>query len=214
MKKVTAMLINVQQINARLETLDFDLDRNFNVEVCNEEKAMLIDILNWMTQHDMHEMVFKRASDVLGVHNALFHNSALVRERQMIIMQGVPGAGKTEVAKLLASSIGARIVSNNDHMVDTEGNYVFDPSRLQEVADKCFDDAENFVKEGWSVIVDNTNIDYREAGSYIELAMNNGYRVQIIRCERSSVECVTENIHNVPDHTIFRRHSMMKSLVN
>lgn len=208
------MRITISDIQSRLETIDFDISRDFETEKRTEEKANLVDILNWMIQHDMLDMVFNKASTVEGVHNCLFNNSALVRDRQLIVMQGVPGAGKSEVAKILALGIGAKIVSNNDYMVDNDGRYRFDPKRLEEVANKCYAEAKKNIEEGWSVIVDNTNVDYREAGSFIELGLENGYRIQIVRCDRSAAECVEENIHGVPSDTIFRRHGMMKCLVN
>lgn len=207
------MLVNIKDIQSRLETVDYDISRNVEVEKRTEEKANLVDILNWMIQHEMTELVIK-ASTLEEIHAKLFNKSALVRERQMIIMQGVPGAGKSEVARILALGIGAKIVSNNDHMVDEIGRYSFNPKRLEEVADKCYAEAVKHVSEGWSVIVDNTNVDIREAGSFIELGLENGYRIQVIRCERSAGECVEENIHGVPEETIFRRHGMMKCLVD
>lgn len=208
------MRITIPDIQSRLETIDFDISRDYETEKRVDEKANLVDILNWMIQHDMHDIVFKKASSVEEVHECMFGNSALVRERQMIIMQGVPGAGKSEIARILALGIGAKIVSNNDYMVDNEGRYRFDPKRLEEVADKCYAEAKKNIEEGWSVIVDNTNVDYREAGSFIELGLENGYRVQVVRCDRSAAECVEENIHNVPADTIFRRHGMMKCIVD
>ena len=135
-------------------------------------------------------------------------------EKQMIIMQGVAGSGKSEIAKMFEEYLGALVCSNNDHMVDEEGNYCFDPSRLKEVADKCYHHAVMAVKQEFQfIVIDNTNCMYREAEQYIKLGMENGYRIQVVRTERSSSECISENIHNVPEHTILRRHSMMESLV-
>lgn len=202
-----------------IESADYDIDRNVNVDAATDTKSMAIDVMNWMNAHGLSEMNInyndEKHNALEGTWSKLFgNNSNIMIEKQMIIMQGVPGSGKTQIARLIASGINARVVSNNDFMVDENGEYEFDASRLEEVADRCYEAAEKFVEEGWSVVVDNTNVNFQEAGSFIELGMNNGYRIQIVRTDRSFQECVSENIHNVPDHTIMRRHKMMQGLVD
>lgn len=103
-------------------------------------------------------------------------------EKIMIIMRGVPNSGKTYQAKLLCEGDETKIFSTDDFFERQEGGY-----RANWAGDKLYG-AHKWnerrvlaaLKEGITpVIVDNTNLRVKDARPYHEMALANGYEVQI-----------------------------------
>jgi broad-specificity NMP kinase len=172
----------------------------------------------------MSQVVFKNTSRnpvpslverLCIAHLSLFgETSNLMEERQMILMQGVPGSGKSSIAGILASHINAMVVSNNDYMVDDNNKYCFDPKMIPVSIEKCQNKAVEYVEAGWNLIVDNVNAEGFTVDFYLELAEKYDYRVMVIRTSRSARECCGENIHRVPANSIFNMHSKLSELMN
>jgi predicted kinase len=112
----------------------------------------------------------------------------------MHIVRGVPGSGKTTFAKKLWSwNVGDYFWEADMFMVDVDGNYVFDGSRLKECHANCFAAVSRDVSERRDVIVSNTFIRKWEMENYLELAKANGYRVMVWRMMNRF-----DNVHGVP----------------
>lgn len=113
----------------------------------------------------------------------------------LYIIRGLPGSGKTTLANRLA-----KWVCEADHyMVDADGNYAFDPSRLGECHDACYKEVKAGLARGETVAVSNTFTRRWEFNRYIELAQTMGVRWQVITCHGD-----WGNIHGVPPEAIKR----------
>lgn len=117
----------------------------------------------------------------------------------MYLIRGVPGSGKTTLAKTIYFNLREKgkkpFHSEADFfMTDDVGNYRFDPTKLTSCHDLCFKVVKEGVFFGVPVIVSNTFVRRWEMKRYESLAKSHGYDIQEIICRGSF-----DNIHNVPD---------------
>lgn len=96
--------------------------------------------------------------------------------RNLFILRGVPGAGKSTLAKILAGN-GGTICSADDYFMEN-GAYVFRPTELPRAHAQCQMMCERAMKDGNStIIVDNVNAAEEHMDPYRRLADRFGYRV-------------------------------------
>lgn len=133
-------------------------------------------------------------------------------EKELILMRGVSGSGKSFKAKQLAGEKGF-ICSADDFFIEKgEGEYAFDPSLLGQAHKQCQDRAMTALKQGNSpIIIDNTNTrlwEMKKLKPIIQLAQSLGYNVRIEEPEtewwksRNIDEMVNKNSHGVPREAI------------
>lgn len=132
----------------------------------------------------------------------------------LILMRGVPGCGKSYLAKEIlkyAVSENANprdhIYSADDFFTDSRGRYMYDRNKIP----LAHEDTQKKVREragqGWSpLIVDNTNVKLWEMMPYVTSAVQNGYYVEIIQpmtpwC-KSAGKLAQKNSHGVPRERI------------
>jgi predicted ABC-type ATPase len=74
--------------------------------------------------------------------------------KMFYIIRGVPGSGKSTLARKLAPNAAFEA---DTYMVDSDGNYAFDPKKLSEVHQKCYEAVRNALLNGTeNVAVANT----------------------------------------------------------
>lgn len=115
----------------------------------------------------------------------------------LLILRGLPGAEKSTFASYLKKMYGFKVVEADMFMVDEEGKYKFDPSRLKECHQKCRDLVKQYLMEGENIVVSNTSTQRWEMEPYIEMGTKAHYIVKehVLRTNFG-------NIHGVPEEKI------------
>ena len=119
------------------------------------------------------------------------------------IMRGIPGSGKSTVAKKLKGEDGV-IHSADALFLNENGDYVFNRNKLKFNHEQNFDDFKSSIKNGQEkVIVDNTNITEREYKRYAEYAQEHGYIVSYVVMPHIPAKVAAErNLHQCSEEII------------
>lgn len=116
--------------------------------------------------------------------------------RQVVIMRGIPGSGKTTLHK--SRYPGAAVVSA-DHFFERGGKYEFDPTKIGDAHRTCLRDFLAELERGTDlVVVDNTNTSLIECAPYIAVAQARHYDVSVIECCCFADIAANRNTHGVP----------------
>ena len=154
-----------------------------------------------MFKHD--QLYFTVDDAIRDIKNAV--NSPM---HTVVILRGVPGSGKSTVAKKIKEVFTDHevvICSADDYFLTSAGEYIFDPSRLPEVHHSCLEKFKRAIAQDGHkriVIVDNTNSTFREYSKY-----NSGLPTFIIElfCKKDDLpKYAARNLHQVPLEVIER----------
>jgi NEDD4-binding protein 2 len=135
-------------------------------------------------------------------------------DKELIIMRGTSGSGKSFKAKQLAGETGV-ICSADDFFIEKgKGEYAFDPSFLGQAHQQCQNRSLEALKQGNSpVIIDNTNTrlwEMKKLKPIIQYAQSLGYSVKIEEPDsewwksKDIDEMTRRNSHGVPREAVER----------
>ena len=97
--------------------------------------------------------------------------------KQLILMRGISGSGKSTVAKKLVGN--GKIFSTDDFFMQ-DGKYNFDVSKIGHYHKLNQERTEEAMKNGISpIVIDNTMTQAWEGAEYVKLADKYGYSVKI-----------------------------------
>jgi len=117
--------------------------------------------------------------------------------KQLILLRGLPGSGKSTVAKLFDKALHFEA---DMYFLDADGNYQFDASKIKNAHNWCRHSVMDAMKEGHPiVVVSNTFTQEWEMEVYYLLAEELGYRVTSMIVENRHEG---KNIHGCPDDKI------------
>jgi len=115
--------------------------------------------------------------------------------KQLILLRGLPGSGKSTFANLLG---GIHVEADQYFMQD--GEYKFDASKLKQAHNWCKLRVEHSMEDGADKItVSNTFTQEWEMDAYFELAEKYGYQTSCLIVENRHD---SKNIHGCPDDKI------------
>lgn len=122
-------------------------------------------------------------------------------KKNVVIVRGVAGSGKSTFADLLAKGQGGKIVEADKYAY--KGNeYVWKAEELPTYHKLAMAEFENHLKNGEDlVIVSNVSAKWKDFKFYYNKAVEYGYQVTSLVVENRNN---TKSIHNVPDETIQR----------
>ncbi|KAI2656367.1 NEDD4-binding protein 2-like 2 [Labeo rohita] len=125
----------------------------------------------------------------------------------IIMLWGVPGSGKSTLGRELLSTGPSGVILSTDDYFFQDNRYEFDSALLGDAHDWNQKRAEQAMLEGRSpIIIDNTNVKAWEMKPYVEMALDNGYRVDFLepdtRWKYDPAQLEKRNKHGVPRETI------------
>lgn len=126
--------------------------------------------------------------------------------RKMILMRGVPGSGKSFLAKRLAGRLGGKIYSADD-MLMTGEEYVW-TSPLVYTAHQIVQQLVKLamIRNEKVIIIDNTNIRPRQARPYVELAVKHAYEIEVreptTHWRHDVQELLARGTHSIPQEVL------------
>jgi len=117
--------------------------------------------------------------------------------QKLIIIRGIPGSGKTTLAQQLAP---LHYYEADQWMVDADGNYDFDASRLHYAHSKCRQAVIGALNDGVeTVVVSNTFTRRKEFLPYVKIAKRRGCDVEIVVATGNY-----QNVHGAPEEVVQR----------
>ena len=115
-------------------------------------------------------------------------------KQQLILVRGLPGSGKSTIAKNIEKDSGDWIHLETDMFwYDPDGNYNFDYTRLKESHQWCQNATKTYLEDYFNVVVSNTFTTKKEMIPYFEIAKQFNIIPNIIIATGNF-----GNIHNVP----------------
>lgn len=143
--------------------------------------------------------------------------------RKCYIMRGYPASGKSTLAhEIKSKNENTEIVSADDFWMH-DGKYLFDVKLLPKAHEECFEKFKKFVRNGTNVIIDNTNLRYKDIQKYIDhLVRNNNlndfiYSIEFLEVSFNNIETAIKHRQNqtsgknIPES---RMREMFKSFKN
>ena len=116
--------------------------------------------------------------------------------KTLILLRGLPGAGKSTFAKTL----GGIILEADQYFIDpATQEYKFDGSKLKDAHMDCQNKCAEWMKVGYQITVSNTFTQEWEMEAYYKLAEQYGYRVYSLIVENRHGGI---NEHGVPEEKL------------
>jgi predicted kinase len=118
-----------------------------------------------------------------------------VMEKELFLLRGLPGAGKTTLAKSLVKKDFCHKEADM-FFVDRDGNYRFEPLKIKDAHQWCQEEIDFLMRlEHSPIVVSNTFTQEWEMDPYYKLAEQHGYRVYSLVVENRHMGV---NQHGVP----------------
>lgn len=122
-------------------------------------------------------------------------------KRVLYIVRGLPGAGKSTIARMIAMQEGAGFYEA-DMYFDTPEGYKFDPQLLPTAHKWCQDAARHdMIMSRRAIVVANTCVRPWEMEPYIKMASEYRYHVQVVTVQAygaDAADLAERTVHGVP----------------
>lgn len=129
----------------------------------------------------------------------------MTAEVELLLIRGLPGSGKTTMAKKYAQL--GYVHCEADHYFEVDGVYRFDGSKLRAAHDDCLRRAVAAMDAGHSVVVANTFTRRWEMEPYLKAAKRRGVKARIIEATGNWA-----NAHGVPAEAVERMRARWETI--
>jgi len=121
--------------------------------------------------------------------------------KSLILLRGLPGSGKTSLARILNEEGKYPVLSIDDYFTNTEtGAYKFEFEKNHLAYKSCEERTKALMKKGLKkIFLDNTFTLEWEMEPYFRMAAEFGYRVFVITIENRHGG---KNIHNISNEQL------------
>jgi tRNA uridine 5-carbamoylmethylation protein Kti12 len=139
-------------------------------------------------------------------------------DRLVIILQGIPGSGKSTHGRSLLGAaceagFTAEMFSADDYFVRADGSYKYDPAKIGDAHHACFRQFMSAIlAETNLVIVDNTNTNEAQITPYLFAAESYGYEVALHWIVCDPIVAARRCTHGVPEETILRMAARLQAM--
>ncbi|MEF1309108.1 ATP-binding protein [Vibrio mytili] len=116
---------------------------------------------------------------------------------KLILIRGLPGSGKTTLAKQLLNDFPAKHFEADMYFENQAGEYYFEPMLLPQAHEWCFNQTRKWLSRGANVIVSNTFVRVWEMKCYLDYCKKKRIEVEVRICRGGY-----QSIHQVPEETI------------
>lgn len=130
---------------------------------------------------------------------------------RVVILRGVPGSGKSTVAKSIVDPLAYIVTVSADNYFMEDGAYKFDRNKLDKAHGRCLREFVQEVYGYWGrspdlLIVDNTNTTVVEMAPYV--AICNAYDVpfEVVTVDCDPALAAARNTHGVPVEKVWEMH--------
>lgn len=120
--------------------------------------------------------------------------------KQLILLRGLPGSGKSTVAEYI-SFLNKAVICEADRFFIKDGVYQFDRNKLGLAHKWCQSECKNAMTNSQNVIVSNTSTTESEIKPYIQMAEEYGYTVISLVVENRHGGI---NQHGVPEESLVK----------
>jgi len=115
----------------------------------------------------------------------------------LTLIRGIPGSGKTTLARKIVSKTGARHFEADMYFEDDNGHYEYDRNKIHLAHKWCQHQTELALINGQDVVVSNTFTRIKEMQPYIDMADKHDASLKVITSSYPG-----KSIHSVPDNVI------------
>ena len=119
-------------------------------------------------------------------------------DRNLILIRGIPGSGKTTLASSLRrESMETVYHYEADMYFMRDGEYCFDRTKLRQAHAWCQESTEQALFHGYNAIVSNTFTTRKELKPYFQMIQKYGKQPTVYHCQSN-----WGSIHGVPDDVL------------
>ena len=116
----------------------------------------------------------------------------------LILLQGLPGSGKSFFAEKINSSLNFQILSKDPLRIDESGNYVFQQEKESEIETMFSDMVFSNLNNLHNIIIDNLNLSSKKHILIYQAAKQKGYKIILVRFFIDDIGLLAaRNQHNV-----------------